>query len=57
MGLWTRLNESIYPYLAIKYQTLNLGISYDVASSNLRSRFTSSNNVDATLTWDFGKSN
>ena len=57
MGIWDRFNESVYPYLAIKYNALHFGLSYDIASSELRSRFVSTNSVEATLTWDIGKPN
>lgn len=55
-GLWDRFNHSIYPYVAIKYNSLNFGLSYDLASPEVRARFISANSVEATLTWDIGKS-
>ena len=55
VGLWDRIDESIYPYVALQVNTMRFGLSYDVVSSKLKSSFNSVSSVEASIIWDFGK--
>lgn len=57
LGLWNRVNEALYPYIGLKYNDLNIGLSYDIPTKEIRSRVSSASSIEANLTWDFGKQN
>lgn len=57
VGVWNRWNEALYPYVGVKFNDISLGFSYDVPPADIRNRFGSTNSMEATFTWDIGKSN
>lgn len=55
VGVWDRVDESIYPYVALQVKTMKFGLSYDVVSTKVKSSFNSVSSVEASIVWDFGK--
>lgn len=41
LGLWKRLNDAIYPYIALEGNTWKVGLSYDAVSSSVKSHYQS----------------
>jgi hypothetical protein len=55
IGLWNRINESVYPYASLKVNTFTIGLSYDMVSSNAKKTFSSLSSSEASILWEFGK--
>lgn len=55
VGIWDRVGESVYPYVALQVKTMKFGLSYDVVSSKVKSSFNAVSSVEASVVWDFGK--
>ena len=56
VGLFDRIDESVYPYVALQVNTMKFGLSYDVVSSKVKSSFNAVSSVEASVVWSFGKS-
>jgi len=53
LGSWYRLKEAIIPYIGLTYNTVHLGISYDVLSGNLSQSRLSNRSVEFSLVYNF----
>ena len=55
VGIWDRLDEYVSPYAALQMHDFKIGLSYDVASSKLKSTSKSLSSIEASLIWSFGR--
>jgi type IX secretion system PorP/SprF family membrane protein len=54
IGIWDRLDEYVSPYAALQIKDFKFGLSYDVASSKIKSTSKSLSSIEASLIWSFG---
>lgn len=48
-GVWTRLNDAIIPYLGLEFNSMRLGVSYDVNTSQLKTASGSKGGIEVSL--------
>ena len=53
-GLFHRVNESIYPYVGIKYNGMNLGFSHDIITGSAKTSFNTVQSFELSLGYVFG---
>jgi type IX secretion system PorP/SprF family membrane protein len=54
LGLWLRLKDAIYPYVALESKNWMVGISYDVVNSEIRNSYNSVQSMEISFGWLFG---
>jgi len=55
IGIWNRINESIYPFASLRVNSFVIGLSYDVITAKNKTSFSSLNSSEASIAWEFGK--
>ena len=54
LGIWNRINDSFYPYIAMQGHNWLVGISYDILKPSSRAAFSSVQSMEFSLAWHFG---
>jgi hypothetical protein len=55
LGAWLRVKDAIYPYLAIRMPDYQVGLSYDITSSDLRVRKNFSGSSELSFIYFFNR--
>lgn len=51
IGAWHRFEESLYPYISIESKKLKLGLSYDMVTNKVRTKYNNVQSIELSLAW------
>ena len=55
IGAWHRFEESLYPYLSVESKKLKLGLSYDMVTNKVRTKYNNVQSIELSMAWKINK--
>lgn len=55
VGAWHRFEESLYPYLSVESKKLKLGLSYDMVTNKVRTKYNNVQSIELSMAWKINK--